>query len=107
MLWSHSATKYSGGRSEVVGGRVDHQQQKTLERIWDTYKLPSPTLGPCKACLVARGLRTLPLRVRRQNSSAQGPADFLEDHPQVLKVHYPGLESFHQHESARRQMGGY
>jgi methionine-gamma-lyase len=103
----HSATKYLGGHSDVTGGVVVTRDQATFERIWGTYKLLGPTLGALDAFLVARGLRTLPLRVKRQNATAQGLAEFLEDHPKIATVHYPGLSSFPWHELARRQMDGF
>jgi methionine-gamma-lyase len=103
----HSATKYLGGHSDVTGGVVVTRDEDVFERIWDAYKLLGPTLGALDAFLISRGLRTLPLRVRRQNATAQGLAEFLEDHPLVSKVHYPGLPSFPQHQLARRQMHGF
>ncbi|MFQ5837277.1 MAG: trans-sulfuration enzyme family protein [Thermoplasmata archaeon] len=103
----HSATKYLGGHSDVTGGVVVTRKEDLFERIWETYKLLGPMLGAVDAFLIGRGIRTLPLRVRRHNETAQGLAEFLEDHPRVSRVHYPGLTSFPQHELARRQMMGF
>ncbi len=103
----HSATKYFGGHSDVTGGLVVTREEALHDEIWETYKLLGPTLGAMDAFLIGRGLRTLPLRVRRQNETAKGLAEFLEDHPRVSKVYYPGLTSFPQHTLAKRQMRGF
>jgi len=83
------------------------KDDQTYRKIWDTYKLFGPTIGPFEAFLVRRGLKTLPLRVRRQNETALALAEFLAQHDAVSKVHYPGLKSFPQHALAKRQMTGF
>lgn len=103
----HSATKYLGGHSDVMGGVVVTAEQDLFDALWETYKMLGPTLGAVDAFLVARGVRTLPLRVRRHNETAQALAEALEDHPRVARVHYPGLESYPQRALARRQMEGF
>lgn len=103
----HSATKYLGGHSDVSGGVVVTRDAALCETIWETYKMLGPTLGPLDAFLVGRGIRTLPLRVRHQNETAQALAEFLEGDGRVAAVHYPGLPSFPQHDLARRQMRGF
>ena len=103
----HSATKYLGGHSDVVAGVAVASSDRLFERIWFTYKMLGPALGPFEAFLVRRGVKTLPLRVRAHNSNAQALAEFLEDHRAVRAVHYPGLPSFPQHALARRQMSGF
>ncbi|MFQ6013041.1 MAG: trans-sulfuration enzyme family protein [Thermoplasmata archaeon] len=103
----HSATKYLGGHGDVMGGVVVTGDQTLYEEIWEMYKLLGPTLGAVDAFLIGRGIRTLPLRVRRQNHTAQGLAEFLEDDRRVAAVHHPGLPSFPQHDLARRQMRGF
>ncbi|MCJ2520259.1 MAG: aminotransferase class I/II-fold pyridoxal phosphate-dependent enzyme [Candidatus Thermoplasmatota archaeon] len=102
----HSATKYLGGHSDVIGGVIVTRERELFERIWETYKLLGPTLGAVDAFLISRGIRTLPLRVRRHNQIAQALAEFLEGHPMVSQVYYPGLRSFSQYDLARRQMKG-
>ncbi len=102
----HSATKYFGGHSDISAGLIAGSEA-LLERIWKTHVLLGATLGPFDAWLMLRGLRTLPLRVRQHNSNALAVARFLERHPVVKVVHYPGLESHPQHELARRQMSGF
>lgn len=103
----HSATKYLGGHSDVVAGIAVTRNRALFDRIWYTYKMLGPSLGPFEAFLVRRGVKTLPLRVRHQNRSAMILAEYLEEHSAVSKVHYPGLRSFEQHRLARRQMDGF
>jgi len=103
----HSATKYLGGHSDVTAGVIVPKSEELWEKVWYTYKLLGPTLGPMDAYLVRRGLKTLPQRVRQQSASAQALAEFLEDHAQVERVHYPGLPTFPQHALARKQMDGF
>lgn len=105
-LVMHSATKYLGGHSDLVAG-VIAGPEALLERIWKTTLALGATSGPFDAWLLTRGLRTLALRVERQNETAQRVAEALEAHPAVEAVHYPGLASHPQHELARRQMSGY
>lgn len=103
----HAATKYLGGHTDVTAGIIVAKTDELWDRLWYTYKILGPTLGPMDAYLVRRGMRTLPQRVRAQNASAQLLAEFLEDHPQVERVHYPGLRTFPQHALAKRQMDGF
>ncbi len=103
----HSATKYLGGHSDVVAGVVVTRTPRLFDRIWFTYKMLGPTLGPFEAFLVRRGVKSLPLRMRQHNANAQALAEFLVDHRAVKAVHYPGLRSFPQHALAKRQMRGF
>ncbi len=103
----HSATKYLGGHADVTGGVIVTKEEDLFEELWETYKMLGPTLGAVDAFLIARGIRTLPLRVRRHNEGARAVAEFLEDDRRVARVHYPGLDFFPQRELARRQMEGF
>src|SRR5256712_3994627 len=104
----HSATKYLGGHSDVVAGAVVTAKKPLFDRIWFTYKMLGPALGPFEAFLVRRGLKTLPLRMQAQGASAQALAEFLESQRAAVRVvHYPGLPSFPQHALARKQMSGF
>ncbi len=103
----HSATKYLGGHSDVVAGVAVARTRSLYEKLWHTYKLLGPTIGPFEAFLVRRGIKTLPVRVRQHNRNATALAEHLENHRAVSKVHYPGLTSFEQHRLARRQMDGF
>lgn len=102
----HSATKYLGGHHDLIAG-VIVARDEILERIWRGTIALGATLGAFDAWLLLRGLRTLALRVERANDNAMRVARFLESHPGVERVHYPGLESHPQHALARAQMRGY
>jgi len=103
----HSATKYLGGHSDVVAGAIITATARLFDRIWFTYKMLGPALGPFEAFLVRRGLKTLPIRMHAQGASAQALAESLESLRAVRVVHYPGLKSFPQHALARKQMSGF
>ncbi len=102
----HSATKYLGGHSDVTGGVVVGGRD-ALRKLWEALICYGMVLHPFEAWLLARGIQTLPFRVERHNANALAVARFLESHPRVERVHYPGLPSHPQHELARRQMQGY
>ncbi len=103
----HSATKYLGGHSDVVAGAIITATPRLFDRIWFTYKMLGPALGPFEAFLVRRGIKTLPIRMQVQGASAQALAESLESDRAVRVVHYPGLASFPQHDLARKQMSGF
>lgn len=102
----HSATKYLGGHSDLLAGAVAGDAA-AVERVWETAIVLGATASPFDAWLLLRGLRTLPLRVERHGATALAIARFLEGHPAVARVHYPGLESHPQHSLARCQMKGF
>jgi cystathionine gamma-lyase len=102
----HSATKYLGGHSDLIAG-VAVSSKELIARIWETHHILGATLGPFDAWLLLRGLRTLEMRVARHNENALRLSRFLEEHPRVERVYYPGLQSHDQHELAARQMSGF
>ena len=102
----HSATKYLGGHSDLTAGCV-LSSREFVERAWHFSLLAGSTLSPFDGWLLLRGLRTLGLRTARHNANAQALARFLEAHPRVERVYYPGLESHPQHGLARSQMTGF
>jgi len=102
----HSATKYLGGHHDLMAGAVVGAA-RFVEEVWDFSLVSGAVLSPFDAWLLQRGLKTLGLRVERQNRNALALAQFLEGHPQVARVNYPGLESHPQHALARRQMSGF
>ena len=102
----HSATKYLGGHHDITAGVVVGARE-FVERAWKFAIVAGATLSPFDGWLLLRGLRTLVLRVERQNRNALALARFLEAHPRVARVNYPGLESHPQHELARAQMDGF
>jgi methionine-gamma-lyase len=102
----HSATKYLGGHHDLTAGCVVASRE-FVERAWRFSLVAGATLSPFDGWLLLRGLRTLGLRVERHNRNAMALARFLERHPRVERVNYPGLESHPQHALARRQMSGF
>jgi cystathionine beta-lyase/cystathionine gamma-synthase len=105
-LVMHSITKSVSGHSDVLGGIVVGRSD-LIDTIWRTHILIGAVIGPHDAWLALRGLRTLVMRVERQNQTALTLARFLDDHPAVAKVNYPGLAGHPQHELAKRQMLGH
>jgi cystathionine beta-lyase/cystathionine gamma-synthase len=102
----HSATKYLNGHSDIVAGVVIGSRE-WIERITHRLNHFGGSLDPHAAFLLDRGLKTLVLRVRHQNASAQRIAEALERHPAVARVNYAGLASHPRHERARRLFGGF
>ena len=102
----HSATKYLGGHSDLTAGAVMGQQELLLP-IWNWRKNLGQTIAPEIAALLARSIRTLPVRVHAQNASAQAVAEAMAKHPKVARVLYPGLPDFAGHALAKRQMSGF
>lgn len=102
----HSATKYIGGHHDATAGVVV-ASRKRIEQIWRLALVSGAVLSPFDAWLLLRGLRTLGLRVEQHNRNAMALARFLESHPRVERVHYPGLGSHPQHELARSQMTAF
>jgi methionine-gamma-lyase len=102
----HSATKYLGGHHDLTAGVVV-SSAPFVDRAWEFSIVSGSVLGPFDAWLLLRGMKTLGLRVERQNANALALARFLEGHPKVARVNYPGLESHPQHALARRQMSGF
>jgi cystathionine gamma-synthase len=100
----HSTTKYLGGHSDVVGGFVATNDPTIAERLYFLQKSLGAVPGPFDAWLVLRGIKTLALRMRRHCENARAVAAFLEEHPEVEKVFYPGLPAHPGHEIAKRQM---
>lgn len=102
----HSATKYLGGHHDLLAGVV-MSTRELVERIWHDAIVLGASASAFDAWLLLRGLRTLPLRVRRQSLTALRLAEFLETRPEIEAVHYPGLASHPQHFLAVRQMRGF
>ncbi len=102
----HSATKFLGGHADALGG-VICGSKALVERVYNFREINGATLDPMSAYLLLRGMKTLHLRVRQQNESALKIARFLETHPSVDRVFYPGLPSNEGHEIAARQMRGF
>jgi cystathionine beta-lyase/cystathionine gamma-synthase len=102
----HSATKYLNGHSDIVAGCVLGSKER-ITRVRRTLNHFGGALDPHAAFLLARGIKTLALRVRQQNQGAGILARFLASHPKVLQVNYPGLESHPDHAHARELLSGF
>lgn len=103
-LVAHSATKYLNGHSDVVAGMLAGSHAHIRQVMAREFMTLGPAPSPHDAWLLMRGLRTLELRVNRSADNAAKVARFLEAHPKVKRVHWPGLESHPQHALAKRQM---
>ena len=102
----HSATKYLGGHSDVLGGALITRDKELLEKIYFVQNASGAVMAPLESFLCSRGLKTLELRVREQSRTAARIAEFLQEHPRVAKVYYPGLASHPGHAIAKQQMDG-
>ncbi|MEM6364292.1 MAG: PLP-dependent transferase, partial [Planctomycetota bacterium] len=101
----HSATKYLGGHSDCLGGTVAVADQELHQQLAFIQNATGAVLDPMSCFLVARGIKTLELRVREQSATAMHIARWLESDPRVRSVLYPGLESHHQHATAKAIFG--
>lgn len=99
----HSATKYLSGHSDVVAGAIVSNQE-TINQMWHDHILFGGVLHPFEAWLLGRGLKTFGVRMERHNSNAMSVAKYLNEHPAVDSVSYPGHASHPQHALAREQM---
>ncbi len=102
----HSATKFLGGHADALGGVVCGSPE-LIEQVFHYREINGATLHPMAAYLLLRGMKTLELRVRQQNASALQIAQYLESHPAVERVFYPGLASHSGHAIACQQMRGF
>jgi cystathionine beta-lyase/cystathionine gamma-synthase len=102
----HSATKYLGGHSDMLGGALVVRDPDLLKRLYFTQNATGAVMGPFESFLCSRGLKTLELRVREQSRTAQHMAEHLAKHPHVAKVFYPGLPTHPGHALAKKQMVG-
>jgi cystathionine beta-lyase len=105
-LIMHSATKYLGGHSDICAGTVSGSQ-KHMELLWKTAKNYGGSLSDVTVHLLERSIKTLGLRVKQQSKTALKLAHFLERHPDLKQVNYPGLKSHPQHKIAKKQMHAY
>lgn len=102
----HSATKYLGGHADAMGGAVCGRRD-LVRTVFHHREITGASLDPMSAYLLLRGTKTLSLRIERQNASALAIARWLERHPRVSQVNYPGLESHPAHAVAAEQMRGF
>ena len=99
----HSATKYLDGQGRVIGGAVAGSKALVADTLIPFLRTAGPSLSPFNAWVLLKGLETLDLRVRAQSAAALELAQWLERHPRIARVFYPGLKSHPQHELAARQ----
>ena len=102
----HSATKFLGGHADALGGVICGDKD-LVQQVYHYREINGATLHPMAAYLLLRGMKTLHLRVRQQNASAMQIARFLESHPAIERVFYPGLASHSGHTIAQKQMSGF
>jgi len=102
----HSATKFLGGHADALGGVVCGSAE-LIRKIYHHREINGASLAPGEAYRLLRSVKTLGLRVERQNASAMRIAEYLSQHPAVEKVFYPGLPGHEHHDVARRQMSGF
>jgi cystathionine gamma-synthase len=102
----HSTTKYLAGHNDILGGAVLGSND-LVDRVREYQRVTGSVLDPHSCYLLMRGAKTFALRVDYQNRSAQAVAEFLENHPRIRKVFYPGLPNHPHHGIAKAQMKGY
>jgi cystathionine beta-lyase/cystathionine gamma-synthase len=103
----HSMTKYLNGHSDSLGGAVILTRASDAEKIYFLQRSTGAGLAPMDCFLVSRGIKTLAVRMKQHDANGNAIARFLEDHPRVQRVHYPGLPSHPQHGVAVRQQRGF
>lgn len=103
----HSMTKYINGHSDVVGGALMLNDKKIYESLWKLQNSIGPSQSPFDSWLVLRGIKTLAIRMEAHQKNAMEIAKWLEKHPMVERVVYPGLKSHPQHSIAKKQMKGF
>jgi cystathionine gamma-lyase len=103
----HSGTKYLNGHSDVVCGFLVTNDKELSEKLYFLQNASGAVLGPMDSFLVLRGLKTLHVRMERHAQSAQALAEWLEKHPKVERVIYPGLKSHPQYEIGKKQTSGF
>ena len=104
----HSATKYINGHGDVIAGFIISNAEFIGKcRMFGLKDMTGAVMSPFNAFLIARGLKTLDIRMERHSANAMKVAEFLHDHPAISKVYYPGLEDFEGHEIAKKQMKLY
>ena len=103
----HSLTKFINGHADIVGGALIAKDEEIYNKIRKTMTYMGGNMDPHQAYLVIRGVKTLSLRIDRAQESAMKVARYLENHPKIEWIKYPGLESFEQHELAKEQMTGF
>jgi len=103
----HSLTKFINGHADIVGGALIAKEENVYNKLRKTMTYMGGNMDPHQAYMVIRGVKTLSLRVEKAQKNAQKVAEYLESHPKIEWIKYPGLKSFAQHELAKQQMNGF
>jgi methionine-gamma-lyase len=103
----HSLTKFINGHADIVGGALIVKDEQLYKKVRKTMTYMGGNMDPHQAYLVIRGVKTLSIRIDRAQENAMKVAEFLENHPKIEWIKYPGLKSFPQHELAKQQMTGF
>ncbi|MDR0368853.1 MAG: aminotransferase class I/II-fold pyridoxal phosphate-dependent enzyme [Bacteroidales bacterium] len=103
----HSVTKFINGHADIVGGAIIAKDPEMYKRLRQTMIYLGGNMDPHQAYMTSRGVKTLALRMNRSQESAMKIAQYLENHPKIDWVKYPGLTSHPQHELAKKQMSGF
>ena len=103
----HSLTKFINGHADIVGGALIVKEEELYKKVRKAMTFIGGNMDPHQAYLVIRGVKTLSIRIDRAQESAMKVAEYLEAHPKVEWIKYPGLKSFEQHELAKQQMSGF
>lgn len=103
----HSTTKFLNGHSDSIGGAIISNTDELAEKIGFLQNAMGAILSPMDSFLILRGIKTLAVRMERHNSNGFAIAQYLNNHPKVQKVYYPGLTNHPQHDLAKRQMNGF
>jgi len=100
----HSATKYLGGHSDVISGSIVVNDDKLAEQLYFIQNASGGIAGPMDSFLVLRGIKTLHLRMQRHSENGRAVAEYLQNHPKVENVYWPGLKDHPNHDIAKKQM---
>jgi methionine-gamma-lyase len=103
----HSVTKFINGHADIVGGIIVAKDPELYKKIRHSMVYMGCNMDPTQAFMVMRGVKTLAIRIERAQENARKVADFIQNHPKVAWIKYPGLENHPQHELAKKQMKGF
>jgi len=103
----HSLTKFINGHADIVGGALIVKEEELYKKVRKAMTFIGGNMDPHQAYMVIRGVKTLSIRIDRAQESSMKVAEYLEAHPKVEWIKYPGLKSFEQHELAKQQMSGF
>ena len=103
----HSTSKYLNGHSDIIGGAIMLNSKKIYDQLWTLQNSIGPSQSPFDSWLVLRGVKTLAIRMEKHHENAMEIATFLDKHPKIEQVIYPGLKNHPQHNLAKKQMSGF